>query len=221
MKGCVTGLVRSVTLTVTVVAAAYAGWRWGDPVFPRLEEWVGATRVEAEAPLREPSAGLAEETLDRVEAFRAVGGSETRLELDGAELSSVIRYTLPGIIPPGVDQPTVRVHEGKVYLGARVATAAFPEMPAIDEIIGLLPDTVDIELRGTVVPFGEAVSALHVERVEAENVPLPSRIVPGILDALGRQDRDGLPPGSMAVPLPRGLDRAFIEGDRLVLQIDR
>ena len=203
------------------MTAAYGGWRWGPAVFPQLEQWVGTATATSDAPVREPSAGIADEALDRVEAFRAADGVGTRMELDGVELSSVIRYALPGIIPPGVDQPAVEVEAGKVYLSARVATAAFPDLPAIDEVVGLLPDTVDIELRGTVVPFGEGVSALHVERVQAERIPLPSRIIPGILSALGRRDRDGLPPGSMAVPLPSGLDRAFVEGDRLVLQVDR
>jgi hypothetical protein len=221
MKGCLRGCLGSLGLGVVVLAAAWGGWRWGPDVFPRLGEWVGAATSTPEAPDRVPSAGLAEATLDRVEAFRAPEGVGDRLELDGVELSSVIRYALPGIIPPGVDSPGVEVEAGKVYLSARVAIAAFPDLPAVDEIVGLLPDTVDIELRGTVVPFGDGVSALHVERVEAERIPLPSRIIPGILRALGRRDRDGLPPGSMAVPLPTGLDRAFVEGDRLVLQIDR
>lgn len=221
MKGCLRGCLGSLGLGVVVLAAAYGGWKWGPAVFPRLEAWVGEQAVVEAAPGRTPSASLAEETLDRVDAFRSADSREPRLELDGVELSSVVRYTLPGIIPPGVQEPTVEVRDGKVLLSARVATAAFPDLPAVDEIVGLLPDTVDIRLRGSVVPFGAGMSAFHVERVEAERIPLPSRIIPGILEALGRRQRDGLPAEAMAIPLPSGLDRAFVEGDRLVLQADR
>lgn len=219
MKGCLRGCMGSIGLSVVVVGAAYAGWKWGPAVFPPLQTWLGEAAAEAPA-ARTPSAGIAEATLDRVDAFRQAEADGSRLELDGVDLSSVIRYSLPGIIPPGVDQPWVEVVDGKVLLSARVATAAFPEMPAIDEIAGLLPDTVDIRIRGALVPFGPAMSALYVERVDAERIPLPSRVIPGILNALGRRSVEGLPPEAMAIPLPAGLDRAFVEGDRLVLLKD-
>ncbi len=223
MKGCLRSCFGSVGLTVVVVGAAYGGWKWGPAVFPRVESWIAerSAVAGAETPERVPSPDIAEATLDRVEAFRAGGPDQTRLELDGVELSSVVRYALPGIIPPGVDQPSVELREGKVLLSARVARGAFPDLPAADEIGSLLPDTVDIRLRGALVPFGAGYSALHVERVEAERIPLPGRIIPGILSALGRKGRDGLPAESMAIPLPSGLDRAFVEGDRLVLLADR
>lgn len=219
MKGCLRGCMGSIGLSVVVIGAAYGGWKWGPTLFPPLQAWLGEVAAEA-PPERAPSAGIAETTLDRVDAFRQEEGEAARLELDGVDLSSLIRYSLPGIIPPGVDEPMVEVSGGKVLLSARVATAAFPDMPAFDEIAGLLPDTVDIRLRGALVPFGPAMSALYVERVEAERIPLPSRIVPGILNALGRRSVEGLPPEAMAIPLPSGLDRAFVEGDRLVLLKD-
>lgn len=223
MKGCLRSCLGSLGLTVVVVGAAYGGWKWGPTVFPRVEAWLAAAAEESETaiPERRPSPEIAEATLDRVDAFRSGGPDDTRLELDGVELSSVVRYALPGIIPPGVDEPSVELRSGKVLLSARVARAAFPGLPAVDEIEGLLPDTVDIRLRGALVPFGAGYSALHVERVEAERIPLPGRIIPGILSALGRQGRDGLPAEAMAIPLPAGLDRAFVEGDRLVLLADR
>jgi hypothetical protein len=52
-------------------------------------------------------------------------------------------------------------------------------------------------------------------------VPLPSRTIPGILRALGRVHREGLPPDALAVPLPGGLASAYVEEDSLVLVADR
>jgi hypothetical protein len=210
-------------MAVLLTAAAWVGWRWGPAVFPRVEQWVAAnaaTSAEAEAgPV--PSPMLAEATLDRFEAFRTGQTTEDRLRLGSVELSSVVRYALPGIVPAGVSEPTVDLDEGRVVLSARVATSAFPDLPALGEVIGVLPDTVGVVIRGGLEPYQPNFAALAVERVEAARIPLPSRMIPPILDALGRTPRDGLSPETMALPLPTGLARVFVEGDRLVLVADR
>lgn len=221
MGGCLKGCLGAVGLMVVVTAVAYAGWRFGDPYFPRLEDAVRENVGEAveEGP-GAPSPALAEETLDRVDAFRA-GEAGSRLELDGVALSSVVRYSLPGIIPPGVHEPAVEMRGGKVFLSARVAMAAFPDLPALDDVVGLLPDTVDIVMRGALEPLDDEYAALRVDRVEASRIPLPARVIPAILRSLGRTDRPGLGEDAFAVPLPSGLASAFVEGDRLVLLGDR
>ena len=104
-----------------------------------------------------------------------------------------------------------------LFLRARVAVEAFPDLPALDEVMGLLPDTVTIEMRARLVPFSDNFAALTVRRVEASRVPLPSRMIPGILGSLGRVDRDGLPSDAIAVPLPSGASNAWVEESALVL----
>ncbi|MEJ2540913.1 MAG: hypothetical protein P8188_13240 [Gemmatimonadota bacterium] len=165
----------------------------------------------------EPSPDLAEATLDRVEAFRDGRTGEERLLLGGPELSSVVRYSFPGLIPEGVREPTVDFRGDELLLTARVAVASFPDVTALGEAIGLLPDTVDVVMRGALRPFGPSLSALYVDRVEASRIPLPGRLVPGILTALGRSDRNGLPKDALAIPLPQGISSAFVESDHLVL----
>jgi hypothetical protein len=176
---------------------------------------------------------LAEATLDRFEAFRtgsgsggagegsAGEGSEERLHLGAAELSSVLRYALPGMVPPGVYEPAVGLEDGRVILSARVATSALPDLPALNEVVGLLPDTVGIVMHGALLPFRPNFAALQVEGVEASRIPLPGRMIPPILAALGRSPLEGLPPHALAVPLPTGLSRVFVDRDRLVLVADR
>ncbi len=208
-------------LLAVVVAVAYAGWRWGEPVFPALERVTGVEGAPAaDADAREPSPELATETLDRYEAFQA-GGAGERARFDATELTSVLRHGLPGVLPPGVDRPAVELRGGEVRLRARVAVAAFPELPALDEVIGLLPDTVDLSVTGVLLPFGDGHAALQVERLEASRIPLPGRMIPGVLRALGRTDMEGLPPTALAVPLPSGLERAYVEQDHLVLVAGR
>jgi hypothetical protein len=164
---------------------------------------------------------LAEATLDRFEAFRNGEGPAERLHLGSVELSSVVRYALPGMVPSGVHEPTVELDDGRVILSARVETSAVPELPALDEVLGFLPDTVTIVMQGALLPFQPNFAALQVERVEASRIPLPARMIPPILEALGRTPREGLPPRALAVPLPTGLSRVFVDEDRLVLVADR
>lgn len=40
MAGCLKNLVGKGTVLVLLVAAAYAGWRWGPEIFPRIQEWM-------------------------------------------------------------------------------------------------------------------------------------------------------------------------------------
>ena len=220
MGGCLKRLISASFTLVLLAFVAYAGWRWGGGVFTRAEAIVGAPGEPVDAgPM--PTPEIAEETLDRLEAFRAGESGERRLELDGVEVSSVVRYSLPGIVPAGVADPRVEMEGEDLFLEARVAVADFPNLPALDEVMGLLPDTVQIEMRGRISPFGDDYAALTVRRVEASRIPLPSRMIPGILRALGRTEREGLSSDAMAIPLPYGISSAFVEGGRLVFLSDR
>jgi hypothetical protein len=169
---------------------------------------------------RRPTPELAETTLDRFEAFRA-GDAGDRLVLSGTELTSVIRYALPGIIPPGVAEPTVELSEGRVHLTARVAVDAFPKLPRLDEIVGLLPDTVLIRMDGTLVALDQAYLSLMVDRVEAARIPLPRRMVSDVLAGFGRDGPASLPKDALAVPVPDGVASVYVQGDSLVLNAKR
>lgn len=214
---------KKILALLTLLAVAYAGYRWGPVVFPSLERALGvaADTATAEMPaLPQPSPELAETTLDRFEAFRAGEGGE-RLALGGTELTSVIRYALPGIIPPGVTEPTVELVDGRVHLTARVAVQAFPRLPRLDEIVGLLPDTVLIALDGTLVALDQSYLSLMVDRVEAARIPLPRRMVSEVLTGFGREGPASLPKDALAVPVPDGVGSVYVQGDSLVLVAKR
>lgn len=215
------GLLRKLVLLAVLVCVAYAGFRWGPLVFPRLERALGlredasaASASGAEAP--RPTPELADSTLDRFERFRDGDGSD-RLALSGRQLSSVLRYSLPGVVPPGVADPTVSLGEGRVRLSARVAVAAFPRMPKLDNIIGVLPDTVEVEMTGSLVPLDQEHLALLVDHLEASRIPLPRRLIPEVLRGLGRESSKGLPEDALAVPKPDGVQSIFVQQDSLVL----
>jgi len=221
MVGCLKGCAGRLLAVVLLVAAAYAGWRWGPSVFPRLERMVrgeSAIQHEGEA---SASPELAESTLDRFERFLGPDGREPQLMLGDAELSSLVRFSLPGILPPGVSEPAIELSGGRIFLSARVALDAFPELPSFEEVVGLLPDTVPIRMSGSLGPRDPSSGLLYVDAVEAARIPVPDRFIPAILSALGREDRDGLPPNAMVVPLPKGLSSVYVRRDSLVLVADR
>ncbi len=214
MFGCLRKLVGQVVLLLALIAAAYAGWRWGPVVFPKVQEWVGVASAPApEGPA--PTPELADSVLARVQEFRRSG--QGQLSLGGREITSVIRYAVPGLIPEGIRDPEVTLGEGRVYLTARVVLSAFPRLPDLGPVLGILPDTLNVVLEGSLLPFGEEESALLVHGVDAAMIPIPRRLIPEILNAMGRQDRPGLPPEAMAVPLPSGVASAYTLTDSLII----
>lgn len=216
------GYLKKLVVFVVLLLVAYAGFRWGPLVFPRLERLVG---IQSASPVAEeaetgPSAELADRTLDRFEQFRK-GEGEGRIALNGLELSSVVRYALPGLVPPGVEDPMVTLSDGRVRLSARVATGAFPRLPRLDDVVGILPDTLDVVMEGSLVPLDPEHLALIVDHVEASRIPLPRRMIPEILAGFGRERSNGLPDDALAVPMPTGLRSVYVQRDSLVLIAER
>lgn len=228
MGGCLKGcLGRTISLVALVVAGVVA-WQYAPSDWRERVDGLRAEVVELAGGLgggEEPSDDvgpaatpeLAETTLDRIERFRAGSAPDDRLLLGEAEVSSLIRHAFPGIVPSGVTDPVVEMRDGRLILSARVAVSAFPQLPSLEEVVGLLPDTVPIRMDGSLGGQGASTATLYVDDVQAARVPLPDRFIPRILEALGRQDREGLPSNAMLVPLPQGLRTAFVRQDSLVL----
>ena len=215
MFGCLKSLVGKLVGLILLVAAAYAGWRWGPEIFPRVQDWLGLSQgLVSEEILASPE--LADSIMLLVQDFRGRGGSE-QVALGGEALTSVLRYSVPGLIPAGVSGPEVRLSDGRVHGRARVALEAFPELPDLGPIIGMLPDTLDVAFEASLMPFGERKAALLVHSLNASRIPLPRRLIPEILTAMGRTDEPGLPREAFLVSLPSGLGSAYILTDSLIL----
>lgn len=140
------------------------------------------------------------------------------MALTGVEITSLLRHSLPGLLPPGLADPAVEVRDGRLHLRARISPAEFPRMPDLGPLLGVLPDTVDFRAEASLVPYDEIEAALVVHEAEASRIPIPKRLIPELLKALGRVERPGLPPDAVAVPIPAGLSSAYLLGDRLILK---
>jgi len=142
--------------------------------------------------------------------------ADATLELSELELTSIVRYSVPQLLPEGVQDPTVELDGDRVILSARVAVDAFPEVQSVQDVVSLLPDTVRIELRSSLLRLDGQYAALVFDGVEASGIPLPDRVIPAILESLGRTDVPGLPRSALAVPLPTGIASAYAAEGSLV-----
>lgn len=203
---------RTVLLLVAVLAA-YSGWRWGDALFPRVEAMLGLGGTEVANPAVTPE--TAARVTARIEEFQA--SEEPELRLESAEVSSLLRYSAPGIIPDGVLDPIVSFDGDRMEIRARVVPARISGLPRLGGITGILPDTVDIVVGGSLAPFEDRASMLVVEGIEVQGWPVPAETVPEILEALGRAPPPGAPAAAVAVPSLGGLKGAYIENGKLVV----
>jgi len=216
---------RKAAWALVLALVAFGALRWGPAALPLVERALGlGDSVWVPAPSGSgpalPSAEIADETLDRFERFRRGEGGD-RLALGSTELSSVLRYAMPGLVPGGVADPEVFLEDGRVRVRARVAVQAFPRLPQLEQVMGILPDTVLLEMVGVLERLDQSFLALRVDRVEVARIPIPQRMVADVLAGLGREGPPSLPADALAVPVPDGVASVVVQGDSLVLEARR
>jgi len=210
---------RKLALLFFLIPAAYAGFKWGPAVFPMIERFLVLDPVKGSIKQAQPSAALSDLTLNRFEKLRW-GELGDSLVLGDVELSSVARYAVPGIIPPGLLEPMVELQGERVGLSALVLLDAFPGLPRLDEIVGFLPDTITVEMQGVLVPLDDDHLSLIIDRLWMAKIPIPSSLIPAILTGFGREGPRALPRDALLVPKPDGIESVFIRADSLILLVD-
>jgi len=162
------------------------------------------------------SQAVAQAAEGRFDRFTQTGGPGEVL-FNSEELTSLIRYRASGLLPSAVLNPEIVLDEDRATLTALVALNRLPRFPDLREFDALLSDTVSFVAEGTLIPSRGSGAAFLVDRLRIGRVPLPRRVVPSVLNALGRIDQDGLPGDAIEVPLPVGAQSAYLRDDHLVI----
>ena len=208
-------LATRLVLALVIVLAAYAGWKGGGVIFPQMEAVLGIGEgPDAVTPDR-VTPDAADLAVQRIEAFRR--SDEPELRLAPFEVSSLVRYAVPGMLPGGLVEPSVDMEDHRIEIHAGVVPSIMPSLPDLGAVVGILPDTVQVSVGGTLVPFGDAGSMLLVREILVKGISIPSGFFPEILAALGRKEIRGLPSSAILVPAFTGIRGAYIEDGELVL----
>lgn len=203
-------LQRLLTLAVLVGGVALA-LHYHDAIADRLRT-IRATWLSGAT---QPSPEVADAAERKLQAF-ADGRPPDRLALSEVEVQSLVRYRVAPLLPRYLTSPSVDLRDGRVRLGARVPTARIPTVGELGEMAGFLPDTADVVATGLIIPVDESRAALQVNAITAARVPLPDRMIPDVLTALGREDEPRVPANAVAVALPAGVRAVYVGGDSLV-----
>jgi hypothetical protein len=182
-----------------------------DSLRERFQAVTGIEQPEAEF----ASVELADAAEEKIARLRS--GAETRVALSAAELESLLRFRHMGLLPAFVDSPTVRLADSRLWLRARVPTDQIPGLDALGRAGELLPDTASVEVSGRLFPLDTTRATFAVDGIQIADIPLPDRLIPGMLQQLGRSENDRLPADALPVPLPPGAQAIYVRGDSLVL----
>lgn len=199
----------ALAVVAVVAAAGYFGWRW----------WAGgdeAVVAEIDDAATREAARAAEERLARF----LRGEGEPELRLSETDITALLRYTYEHALPAGVSGVRALLRPGVVDIRLRSQPAEVPGLPGIlSPVLGLVADTVGVEVEGALEILEGSRAMFTINRIGVTGVPLalPQRLVPPILEAVGRRSAPGLPPTSVVVSAPAAIGGVRVEDGALVL----
>lgn len=206
------GIVRSIGVLAVLVALVFFAWIFRDRLIALWQDLRGDDAVA------EVSPELAERAEEKLAVMNRPQPPD-RVSLTSDELQSLVAYRMAPTLPPFILAPVVTVVDGELRVRARVATEQVAGMRSVggaEELLSMLPDTTDVEAKGHLIPLGGGRVGLAIDDVSAASIPLPARVIPRILESVGRVDEPGLPREALAVRLPTGVASAFAHGDSIV-----
>jgi hypothetical protein len=202
---------RRIVFVLALLVIGLAVWRFRAP----LADAVADIRGERDG-AAETSPELAAGADRKLEALAS--GEAAVVALSGPELQSLLEYRYPQVLPAFVDSPRVEIRRGRLRVRGRVPVEHLPRVGGIGDAAAFLPDTAELAVTGQFMPLDDGRVALGIDEVSTGMIPLPRRLLPGLLRQLGRQDEPGLPNDALALPLPGGAGTAFLRGDSLYLR---
>jgi hypothetical protein len=213
------GRLFKLAVAVAILAALYVFFRpQADSLLDAVRDRWNVLRRDTVAAQRVDQDGVSPQVAEAT--ARRIGrlGTESRREsFTTNELQSLLEYRYRETLPEYVSAPRITLEQDEVTVRVRLPVAKLPRADELGQIIELLPDTTDLEMRGSVLPFDDGYIAFTVDAITAHRIPLPSRFVPALLDMFGRDDVAGLPADAIRIPLPDGARSAYVRSDSLVV----
>jgi hypothetical protein len=212
------GRVIKIAAVAGVIGAGYLAFQpQADRALQALRDRWDLLRKDTavvQAPTTAVSETVAEEAQRKL--ARLVDGSR-RETFTTHELQSLLQYRYETNLPEFVTSPRIAVERDQLAISVRLPTARVPGAGELGQILELLPDTTDLELRGVLLPADDGFVDFTIDAISAQRIPLPARIVPAALDMFGREDAPGLPDDAVRIPLPDGARTAYVRSDSLVV----
>jgi hypothetical protein len=159
--------------------------------------------------------------VDRLQLFRT-GNAGSRLELDAPQLTALLRHAVPGLIPQGVRDPSVSIVDEEIRVRARVEPGALSGGEVLSDVLGALPERVDVELRGTLHRVAPSAVEYRIERATVGAVPLPNAVVAALVrrwpgGRVAPVEGEGLPP-ALRAPWSSSDGHVRVSGGRVVIE---
>ena len=191
--------------------ALVTGWFLGPTVLKRIEGFF-ADRTS----MTQGSPQLAAGAMARLSGFRE-GKAGVVLSFNADEVASLLIHSDSAGLLERTAGLSIKMEEGKIKVSSRVSTSDFPQLLHQEGIPDFLPDTVAISVEGAIVPLMSEEIGLAVYSAQVSFIPLPSAMIPVLLEVFSVEIENGYPGAVIKLPLPRDISGAFILHDRLFL----
>jgi hypothetical protein len=206
IKNCL-ARVGCLSLILVVVAG---GWFFRDDI----AGWWRQLEITSAS---QPSEDLAQRASVKIEALTERDGART-LELNQAEIQSLLTYRAEPRLPAGISEPVVELRDSTVLFSARVDPRGLEGLASPEVVERLFSDSaqVVVELRPGVVAPG--IARVEVVTLQAGSIVVPSLMVPWILESIEMPDVETT--GVMLLlPTPGRVARFEVEAGKLVLEM--
>jgi hypothetical protein len=202
---------RIIVLVLLIAVLAVAGLRFAGPIQHAL---AGLRGDRGGGTLSTPA--LADAAERKLECLST--GECAEAGLSSGELQSLIHYRYARVLPAFIDSTRIDVVGDRVRVRGRIASDRLPRFRGIGDPGAILPDTSEVAVSGHLVPLAAGRVGFVIDQVHASRIPVPDRLVPGLLRGIGRAPEPGLPDNGVALPLPFGAAEAFVRGDSVFLR---
>jgi len=190
--GCLLAPFRVLGCLVVIAGVALA-WLYRDRIFTAAMHAAGR-RAERPVATGRPGTRALENAKARTDSVRR--GSADSVVLSASETASLIGSGLDPAVRRQLDSLQVRLLDGQIEVGARVATANLPRS-ALGPLALALHDHERVRATGPVTVVGPGRGEWRIERLNLAGVPLPVDAVRPLLErTFGQQTFPiAIPPG--------------------------